>query len=489
MTLEGLLTFFGLIVAALAIMGPVQRRALVLFVPGWLVPCSTILAVLFLILRDMPLGIAPPFGWRLDLVEYWLTLGAFIAPVAAALIAWRLWERARLSTNNLSELEPFLQTALRENEFNEVDRVLRKNKDRLNTIPTGAASLLFDSRVVRQLLASHSVLHLELLARDPFLESLENRLLAVEVVVREMLEAPARLFQAAVVSQYGGIEHLGYTEQDRRLIATTFENPKWYCYTNAHYPLIITAVNKIESGTLDDRYNTTDENYIANQGVSRRATCPIYLATKLEVLAIEAAIKAGHSGDLYVSDLFQLLQRILGHSKFDPSALTASDGKRIARTPYSYLAEEVLRDFGDLARLAVKASVDRQEVTPDDAAPNPNDQILVRMWSFSIWEIMKQRDRSDPRIVSESVESYLTFMFALGWQPSELVYLSGQRIQSLKSWRDQFAKELRARLKSPRREHIETVKAVLKELDLGKPFIADGYEWLRTELPQQFLPE
>lgn len=488
MNLEGLLTFLGLLVAAIAIMGPVQRRSLVLFVPKWLLPVATIVAVLLLMLRDMPLGIPPAFGWRLDLVEYWLTLGAFVVPVAAALVGWKLWDDARLSSRNLPELEQFLQTALREGEFDEVDRVLRKNKDRLGTIPTGAASLLFDGRVVRQLLASHSALHLELLAREAILKSLENKLQAVEVVVREMLEAAAAPLQAAVVHKYGGIEHLNYSEQERKLIGATFENPRWYHDTNAHYPLIITAINKIESGTLDDRYNRPDENYVAKQGVSKRATCPIYLAAKMEALAIEVAIKAGSGEDFYISDLFQILQKILDHSSFDPTSSTAPAGMRAPYTPYSYLVEGTVRDLQDLTETAVQESVKRHNGPPEDAKPNRSDRIVVSMWSFCLWELMNELNRIDPVIVEELVESYFWFMFALGWQPSEVIFLHGQGCQSLNSWRDIFLKELQARLKSPKRGHIDMIKQVLQNLDFGKPFISEGYDWLETVLPAQFLP-
>ena len=74
MNLEERLTFFGLLAAAAAIMGPVQRRALLLFVPKWLLPLSSLAALIFLIIRDTPLGVPPPFGWRLDMVTIRLIL-------------------------------------------------------------------------------------------------------------------------------------------------------------------------------------------------------------------------------------------------------------------------------------------------------------------------------------------------------------------------------------------------------------------------------
>src|SRR4029077_13336232 len=116
--------------------------------------------------------------------------------------------------------------------------------DRLAGISSGAATVLFNPRLVHQMVSSQSFVHLELLARLPCLESLKNQLQAVETVVREVLMAGVSPLQSAVVEKYRGIEHLQYTDSARALIAATFENPRWYHDTNAHYPLIITAMNR-----------------------------------------------------------------------------------------------------------------------------------------------------------------------------------------------------------------------------------------------------
>src|SRR5580658_9339187 len=107
MSLEGLLTFFALLAAAAAVMKPVQRRSLLMFVPRWMVPLTILAGLTCLIFRDMPLGIKPPFGWQLDLVTYFLTIGAFVLPLAGALVAWVFWLNAKLTSHNISELEAF----------------------------------------------------------------------------------------------------------------------------------------------------------------------------------------------------------------------------------------------------------------------------------------------------------------------------------------------------------------------------------------------
>ena len=120
------------------------------------------------------------------------------------------------------------------------------------------------------------------------------------------------------------------------MLESTFQDPDWYHDTNAHYPLIITAINKIESGSLDISYNLPDENYVATQGVSKRANCPLYLAIKTEVIAIGSAVEKRIEKDFYISDLWQILMKIYSHSKYDPTVVKGSS-LYDPYTPYSYL--------------------------------------------------------------------------------------------------------------------------------------------------------
>ena len=488
MNLEALLTFFGLLAAAVAIMGPVQRRALLLFVPTWLLPASSLVALILLIIRDAPFGVAPPFGWRLDLVTYLLGLGAFVLPICGAILAWSLWWNAKLTSRNLPQLEEMLQAALRESEFDEVDRVLRRNRLGLLKLPPNTATLLFNPRLVHQMVSSHSFIHLELLAQRPFLESLESRLHSVETVVREILVAETSPLQAAVVRRFGGIEHQQFTSSDETLIESTFQNPHWYHDTNAHYPLIITAMNKIESGVLDVPYNLSDENYVAKQGVSKRANCLLYLAIKTEVLALDSAVDLGVEEDFYISDLWQILIKIYSHSKYDVAALESASGPHIPFTPYSYLLTEITSDFEDLIRNAVAVSVRNSGVAPQDASPSSTGTTLVRFWCLSIWELMSEPGRIDPEHLDEIVERYFRFMFAVGWQPSEVLYTGGQPVPHLLAWRDALFEELKVCTMSPKSEHFNVLHRVFGKLDWGKPFISDGYDWLRSQLGIQFFP-
>jgi hypothetical protein len=66
-------------------------------VPAWRMVAAICLSLICIIVRDAPFGVKPPFHWRLDLVEFGLNLGAFIAPVGIAL--WCLDDMVSSQTN------------------------------------------------------------------------------------------------------------------------------------------------------------------------------------------------------------------------------------------------------------------------------------------------------------------------------------------------------------------------------------------------------
>lgn len=221
MTLEALLTFFGILVAVLAIVRPVQRYSLRLFVPARRLGLALLLSLCLIVCRDAPLRVTPPFGWPLPSVLFGLTLGAFLIPVGAALWSWATWHQANLTGKNIGHVEDVFQAALREREFDEVERIVRKNQERLAQLPASAATVLFDPAMVAALVDSHSLVHLELLANMQFLKSLENRHSAVDVVVRELLRSGVSPLRSAVVSRYGGWEHPTYSKSERALVEKT----------------------------------------------------------------------------------------------------------------------------------------------------------------------------------------------------------------------------------------------------------------------------
>ncbi len=105
MTLAALLTLFSILLAVLALARPVGRRSLTLFVPVWRLVAAILLSIAFIVCRDAPFGVSPPFGWSLSNVMFGLTLGAFMIPVLAGLWAWVSWYRAKLTGKRLLRVE------------------------------------------------------------------------------------------------------------------------------------------------------------------------------------------------------------------------------------------------------------------------------------------------------------------------------------------------------------------------------------------------
>ena len=480
MTLEALLAFIGILVGVFAVARPVQRRSLSLFVPLWVLPAAIGVSFVLLICRDAPLGVIPAFGWPLPLVLYGLTLGSFVIPVGAAVWGWFSWHRARLSGNRMERVEEIFQTALREHEFDEVERILRRNEQALEHLPRSAASLLFRPAMVNALVQSNSMVHLELLANMTFLKSLENRFGAVEVVVRELLLCDSSPLMSAVVARWGGVEHLVYLESERELVEKTFENPEWYVAGNAHYPLIISAMEKLRSGQLDSLYNRVGRDYEATQGISSRSSCPIYLGVKTEVLAIESALEKGVEEDFYVSDLSQIFSAVLERSNFAEDVWESPLSNSEFPTPYAYLLYEITSDLRSLSGEALQRATDGEP--PTAGAPGRVARDLAQSWSFCVWDIANSQGQVSPEFGKDIIRQYLVFILELHGEPSE-IYTGpvGIDTKDLASWRDMFLSELQQRMAGNTREE-EVIREAFDSLDQGKMYVFHGHEWLEGQL-------
>src|SRR5258708_25557875 len=409
MTLAALLTVFSVTLAIFSLARPVGRRSLALFVRAWRMVAAVCLSFVCIIVRDALLSLKPPFGWRPNLIEFGLSVGAFLAPVAIALWCWSTWNRAKLTRKNIGRLGSVLKAALREEEFDEVERIISKNQDRLDQLSANAATALFNSRIVVALVGSDSLAHLELLSNTKFLTSLNNRSGAVDVVVRELLRAPVSPLRSAVVSRYGGLENLEYTDAERTLMEKTFLNPKWYLETRADYPLVISAIEELNSGQLDTEYNNVGRAYETSQGTSRRSQCPVYLAAQTIVLSIEAAIEQRAQGDFYVSDLHDIFHAVQEHSKFNKETWESDLANSEFPTPFAYLLYEIAYDLRTLSCAAVQSATSK--TAPHQLAPP--DRIahdLARMWSYCVWSIADSENQVSPSFRDSIIREYLKFI-------------------------------------------------------------------------------
>jgi hypothetical protein len=481
-TLEAVLTFVGILIAVLAIARPVQRRSLFLFVPIWSLVAAILISMGLIICRDAPLGVSPPFGWPLPILLYGLTIGAFVIPVMAALWSGLCWYRGELTGSKIEHVEKVFQAALREREFDEVERIVRNNRARLELLPPSAASVLFSPAMVAALVDSRSFIHLELLANTKFLRSLENRFDVVDVVVRKLLWADASPLRSAVVSRYGGQEHLEYPKSERTLIEKAFQNPEWYSLTRADYPLTISALEALRKGEIVAEYNSNGWDYAAPQGISARSRCPIYLAVKTHVLAIEGALEKGVEKDFYVSDLWDVFRAVQGRSNFDESVWLSVESQREYPTPYAYLLYQISSDFEHLSAKALQRATSRD--TPQRAeAPGRIAVDLARIWSCCIASIADSQDQVSPAFRKDLIRQYLLFVLALRYQPSE-VYVGPVEhdIAGLDVWCDLFLKEMRNRIVSVGSIKRQMVREAFVSLDQGKWFVGQGYSWLEQQL-------
>lgn len=481
MTLEALLTFIGILLAVLAVARPVQRYSFKLFVPLWWLGAAMLLALVLIICRDAPFGMQPPFGWSLPIVQYGLTLCAFLIPVGAAIWGWASWQRARLTGKNFDRVENLLQAALREREFDEVERILQKNHQNLDRLPASAASVLFNPTMVTALVESHSLIHLELLAEMNFLKSLRNRYGDVDVVTRELLRSDPSPLRSAVVSVYGGLEHLAYADSERALMEKTFQSPDWYVAANAHYPLIISAMEMLRNGKVDEAYNGVGRDYEATQGISGRAHCSIYLAIKTEVLAIEAAIGDRVEGDFYISDLSQIFRAVQERSKFDRGIWENRLSNREHATPYAYLLYEISSDLRELSANALISATTESERWRAEP-PGRVAQDLARSWSSCTSSVADSEKQVSSEFRNEIIKQYLLFVLALKSEPAEIYIGPTPTVDGLDPWCDLFLKELRSEFVSCNCRKREAIRDAFESLDQGKYFVSREYEWLGQKL-------
>jgi len=336
--------------------------------------------------------------------------------------------------------------------------------------------------MVAALIDSHSLVHLELLSNMGFLKSLENRFGAVDVVVRELLRADLSPLRSAVVSKYGGLEHLSYSDSERALVEKTFQNPEWYFEASAHYPLLISAVEALRSGKLDNDYNDIGRDYEADQGISKRSHCPIYLAVKTEVLAIGVALGKRVENDFYVSDLFDVFRAVQKRSKFKPIVWQSPLSNFEYPTPYAYLLYETA---DDLCSLSTKALQEATSTGGGWRAESPRHiaRDLAKTWSFCVWSIADSEHEVAPEFRNHIIKQYLVFMLKLGWQPSEIYFVPvGNNVQGLAVWRDLFLKELQNRFMPGHSPERRALKEAAESLDQGKGYVFEGYEWLQEQL-------
>ena len=124
MSLEGLLTLIGIIIAVYALAQPVQRRSIPLLVPMWLVPLSIVISAGLLIWRYAVLVLCFEFYPWSDLASM---VGAFLFPITGVLVAYFYWRRAKLKKQKDTKFQRFILASYYEDKFDELMRIVEKN--------------------------------------------------------------------------------------------------------------------------------------------------------------------------------------------------------------------------------------------------------------------------------------------------------------------------------------------------------------------------
>lgn len=478
MSLGLFLTFIAIVVAGYGILNQVQRASLSIFFPwkmfilGMFI--SFILALLPYFETVYEWNISP--GWKAA-----SELAAFIIPIGVLVWGFLKCSQARLALKRKDKFSDFLKVCLRENLFDEFNRITQKNQNCIYKFPQEIIQVMFNPKLVRSLFQSHSWLPLQLLADIEFIEKVDNiRLNIVNIVVREMLILQESPLKSAIFHKFGG-EQFPYifSDSENELIENTFQNPDWYLKTNAHYPLVTYAWEEIHSGKLDEMYNNRGRLYETSQGVSLRSNCIIFLSLKTHVIAIQNAIEGKRSEDFYISNLFDIFRAVREHSKYNPLVWEDKTVNFEYPTPFAFLLHEIVWDFQELSTRCINVAFDRSNNII--GAPRRIAENLAMSWSFCIWDITRSHDNVSESFRNCIIENYLNFVLQVGFGPSEILGPQASQI-SLNDWRNIYVNQIKERFRGERANVTDILKNVIGGLDSGKQYVQQGRGWLLTEM-------
>ena len=471
MSLEGLLTVIGIIIAIYALAQPIQRLSVHIFVPIWLIILLIGSSAIILIWRYAVPTLHYKFLPWSDLASM---ICAFFLPVIGAIIAVIFWYRAKLRPRKNGKFRELILTCLYEDKFGELMRILDKNKESLaGVLKPETLELLFERKFVKHMVSARNWIHLDLFSNRELIEKFTNRFRVTNNIMREFVIAYTSPLHSAIVSEYGGREHTRITEEERKLVDKTLQNPEWYMGVRADYPLIVFAVEELSSGKFDISYNQKNENYSASQGESTRLSCPIYLALKTHVLMLEEAIEKEREDDYYVSDLFDLFRNVYEHSKYDKNVWENMDARLESPTPFIYLMREILFDFKNLCN---------EDFSQGKRPPSQIGSILITMWSLSLsnftYTYTDEKPKVSDKFKFEYIGEYLSYVLKMMERYQEA---RGKIKENCKSWRDQLVKELKSH-RVGFSDNRELLTQSIDKLDIGKRHIFTYREWLKGEL-------
>jgi len=478
MTLGALLAIVGVILAIYALAKPPQRKSIGLFVPLWIVIAGlSVSGVLLLALEILVQWDVRAPGWKFALGTV-----AFLVPLAVTAWAVLSWHRAKLEKKSEPRFRDFLLSCIRDGEFDESVRILTRNRDHLAKILTeDTVRLIFDSQFIRAMVSTRSWLHLELLADRSLLKRLPNHHRAVDCTVRELLTAEVSPLRSAVLDYDSTHEPHPLSQRDRSLMERTFLDPEWYLTAGPDRPLTHAAVEQLQSGRLDAEYNDSGRNYETRYGLSTRSSCPVFLAVKAQVMAIERAIEAGTDGDFYVTNLCQLFRFIAQRSEYRADVWESPLNNAEHPTPYSYLLYEIHHDMWNLSAAAIKKGTPEEPVRCPTIAGQ-----LATSWASCVGSAVDYCTAERPRISREFMLSVVTsfFDFLLLLEFEHFGFFMGQEVPKaqVEPWVKLFVDAFKRRGIGFRQPEKAALREAYNSLDTAQYRVQQGKEWLGKEL-------
>ena len=471
MTLGALLAIIGVILAIYALARPPQRKSIGLFVRLWVVIVGlSISGLLLLSLEILVQYEARAPGWKSALGAM-----AFLIPIAVTVWAVLSWHRARLTKKSEPKFRDFLLSCIRDGEYDEAVRILTRNQGDLAKILTkDTAGLIFDRHFIRALMSARSWLHLELLTDSKLIELLPNPLVARDATIRQMASQDESPLHARVAHMQGCDETSYCPESEWDLIERTFGNPEWYLQSHAGYPVLMTAIERLDSGEFDTAYNRNDLLYIATQGVSSRARCPVHLAWKTVVLAINAVIEHDKNSDFYVTDLGDLFVAAYEHSKHnivvwnDPPS-----GCGEFPTPFAYIMSGICLDLKSLDRDAFRRSKGGTTKSGQVAAA------IGMTWTRCIMYMLDDDNHVPEQFRVRLLRDYFEHLLQ---RKGDCEARPADGSQPLSDWYEILIKPFHMMCRKDDPQVSELLKVAVHGLDIGKPDVLNGQDWLCAEL-------
>jgi hypothetical protein len=472
MTIGSLMTLVGIIIALVALAKPVQRQSIAMFVPVKRILAVVVCSVgAFLVVDGLEAA-----GIRCcPFVRFSARTVAVLMLIAAGIWGYTLWRKAELPRDGSSSFRRLLLSCLHEGTFEELIRILQANAGRLpDVLDKDTLDLLFERRSIRALVSARSWIHLDLLANRDLLKAFPQHFAITDRLVREYLAADESPLRTAALCHESGDETLGYSGEEHALIEKTFLDPDWYRDCCIGYPVLMAAVEALTSGRLDTAYNRNDLLYIANQGVSSRSRCPIFLAEKTIVNGLRHAIDRQIDGDFYATNLSDLLREVVERSRYDPAMWDHAPWRCLEfPTPFAYLMSAICLDLRFLSDDMLKRAESGRKKPTLHASMD-----IGRTWAMCVWHLAREMHCASESFRLGRMRDFMAFIL-------EHLYCDDQdaeRAASLAAWRDHYLGPLKHIITPSDTERFQFMIAAANRLDICKRYVFDWEERLREEL-------